>query len=331
MSDLWSSRTVLVTGAGGFLGSWLAKDLVGRGARVICLLHDGETGSKLERHGVAGDVVVERGDVVDADGVARLVAAHAPDTCFHLAAQAIVGDANRSPVPTFETNVRGTWNVLEACRLAASVERVVVASSDKAYGDQPVLPYTEELPLAGAYPYDASKACADAVARSYARTYGLPVAVTRMANLYGGGDVNASRIVPGTIRSILRGEAPVIRSDGTPVRDYLYVADAVDAYLTLAAHPVDTIRGEAFNFGTNAPVAVGELVDLILSLMGANGLEPRVLSATKLAGEIDRQYLDSGKARRVLGWSARTPLREGLERTVAWYREHPVADWLQIG
>jgi CDP-glucose 4,6-dehydratase len=226
-------------------------------------------------------------------------------------------------VPTFEANVRGTWNLLEACR-SARVERIVVASSDKAYGDQEALPYTEEQPLDAVFPYDASKACADIVARSYARTYGLPVAVSRMANVYGGGDHNLSRIVPGTIRSVLLGEDPVIRSDGTPLRDYLYVEDAVEAYVTLA-DSLPSTAGEAFNFGAGFPISALDLVRLILRLSDASGLEPRILSPTKLHGEIDRQYLDSAKAERMLGWRARTGLEEGLARTIAWYREHAAA------
>ena len=328
MNDGWADRTVFLTGGGGFVGSWLAKALVERGATLVCLLTDEERTSKLDLHGIADRVAVIRGSVVDFDCLTGAFEKYRPAACFHLAAQAIVGSANQSPVPTFETNVRGTWNVLEACRRSESVERVIVASSDKAYGDQPVLPYTEDLPLSGTYPYDASKACADIVAHSYALTYGMNVAVTRMANIYGGGDFNASRIVPGTIRSILLGEVPLIRSDGTPVRDYLHVSDAVAAYLLLGSQRPETLNGQAFNFGTNSPVSVRELVDLIIDAMGA-GVEPEILSPTKLHGEIDRQYLDSTKAREVLGWQARIPLRAGLEDTVTWYREHPVDHWLQ--
>ncbi|HEY4346548.1 MAG TPA: GDP-mannose 4,6-dehydratase, partial [Gaiellaceae bacterium] len=218
------------------------------------------------------------------------------------------------------SNIQGTWNLLEACRTTEGIARVVVASSDKAYGDQPVLPYTEETPLAAVYPYDASKACTDILARSYARTYGLPVAVTRMANIYGGGDRNASRIVPGTIASALVGESPVVRSDGSPVRDYLYVEDAVRGYLALAeALPNDQIQGEAFNFGSNSPIAVRELVELIIERVGT-AVEPDVRATAKLHGEIDRQYLDSSRAERILGWRPQVSLTEGLDRTIAWYR-----------
>lgn len=311
-------RRALVTGAGGFVGAWLARALLDRGVEVRCLVL--AESPNLSLLGLDGHAEIVRGDLVDSAAVER--AAAGVDACFHLAAQAIVGLANESPVPTFEANVRGTWTLLEACR-RAGVERVIVASSDKAYGDQEVLPYTEELPLNGLFPYDASKACADIVARSYARTYGLPVAISRMANIYGGGDHNVSRIVPGTVRSILLGEEPLVRSDGTPVRDYLYVEDAVDVYLTLAESLPATI-GEAFNFGLGKPVSALELVRLILDCAGSD-LGPRILGTTKLHGEIDRQYLDCAKAERVLGWRPQTPLREGLERTIAWYREHASA------
>ena len=315
----WNGRSVLVTGAGGFVGSWLTKALIERGATVACLLLSDESEGKLARHGVLDSVTVVRGDLVDLDCVTRAVADHAHDACFHLAAQAIVGVANASPLRTLETNIQGTWNVLEGCR-TANVERIVVASSDKAYGDQDVLPYTEDMPLAAVFPYDASKACADILARSYARTFGLPLAVTRMANIYGGADTNDSRIVPGTVLALLAGESPLIRSDGSPVRDYMYVDDAVAAFLALAERlPEPEIAGQAFNFGTNAPVSVLELVELIIESSGRTDIEPTVLSPTKLHGEIDRQYLDSSKARELLGWEARTPLREGIKRTIAWY------------
>ncbi len=315
----WTGRSVLVTGAGGFVGSWLTKALVERGANVDCVLLSEESEGKLARHGVLDRVTVVRADLVDLDHVTAAVADHGRDACFHLAAQAIVGVANASPLRTLETNIQGTWNVLEACR-TTNVERIVIASSDKAYGDQDVLPYTEEMPLAAVFPYDASKACADILARSYARTFGLPLAVTRMANIYGGADANDSRIVPGTVLALLAGESPLIRSDGSPVRDYMYVDDAVAAFLALAERlPGPDIAGEAFNFGTNAPVSVLELVELIIERSGRTDIRPTVLSPTKLHGEIDRQYLDSGKAHELLGWEARTPLREGIERTLAWY------------
>lgn len=315
----WKGRSVLVTGAGGFVGSWLTKALVERGAKVACLLLSDESEGKLARHGVLDRVTVVRADLVDLDRVTAAVADHARAACFHLAAQAIVGVANASPLRTLETNIQGTWNVLEACR-TTNVERIVIASSDKAYGDQDVLPYTEDMPLAAVFPYDASKACADILARSYARTYGLPLAVTRMANIYGGADANESRIVPGTVLALLAGESPLIRSDGSPVRDYMYVDDAVAAFLALGERlPAPDIAGEAFNFGTNAPVSVLELVELIIERSGRTDIRATVLSPTKLHGEIDRQYLDSGKARRLLGWEPRTTLRDGIDLTIAWY------------
>jgi len=321
----WKGRRVLVTGAGGFVGSWLAAALADRGANVVCLLLERDQGrpTNLERLGIADRVRVVWGDLVDLTLLQRLLAEHGTDSCFHLAAQAIVGTANESPLPTFEANVCGTWNLLEACRAAGHLERVVVASSDKAYGDQERLPYTEDLPLRAVFPYDVSKACADLIARSYARTYGLPVAVTRMANIYGGGDFNFSRIVPGTVRSVLLGEDPIVRSDGTPVRDYLYVEDAVEAYLLLGSRlPEEALAGEAFNFGTRSPVNVLELVDEIIGAAGRPDVQPRILGEGRLHGEIDRQFLDSSKAEAALGWRAATTLPQGLSRTVEWYRRH---------
>jgi CDP-glucose 4,6-dehydratase len=320
LSEFWSGRRVLVTGAGGFVGSWLARALVDGGADVTCILLDRDRHSSLETQQIADRVTACSGDLVDLEFVRRVFAESKVDSCFHLAAQPIVTEANDSPLPTFASNIQGTWNLLEACRTTEGIARVVVASSDKAYGDQPVLPYTEETPLAAVYPYDASKACTDILARSYARTYGLPVAVTRMANIYGGGDRNASRIVPGTIASALAGESPVVRSDGSPVRDYLYVEDAVRGYLALAeALPNDQIQGEAFNFGSNSPIAVRELVELIIERVGT-AVEPDVRATAKLHGEIDRQYLDSSRAERILGWRPQVSLTEGLDRTIAWYR-----------
>jgi CDP-glucose 4,6-dehydratase len=323
-TDAWNGRRVFVTGAGGFVGSWLAKALVERGAAVTCLLLDTEKETKLELHGIRGDVAVASGDLADPGCVAPLLQHGGFDSVFHLAAQAIVGLANESPLGTFESNIRGTWHLLEACRRTEGIERVVIASSDKAYGDQDLLPYTEDQPLNGLYPYDASKACTDILARTYARTYALPAAVTRMANIYGGCDTNLSRLVPGTIVSALRGEQPIVRSDGTPERDYLYVEDAVSGYLALAEHlPAEGVAGEAFNFGTNDPVSVLHLVEQVIAAIGAD-LRPRVMSTTKIHGEIDRQFLDSTKARTVLGWTPSTSLPDGLSRTVAWYRDHAV-------
>jgi CDP-glucose 4,6-dehydratase len=242
------------------------------------------------------------------------------DTVFHLAAQTIVPIANRSPLSTFETNIKGTWTVLEAARCSSKITRVLVASSDKAYGVHEELPYTEEAPLLGCYPYDVSKACAELIARTYAVTYDLPVAVTRCANLYGGGDLNWSRIFPGTIRSVIRGERPIVRSDGTMVRDYLYVQDAVNAYLMLAERLDEPeVSGEAFNFGMDNPKSVLEIVQTIIAVSDCPGIEPVVLG--EAPNEIQAQYLDSSKARRVLDWTPQHSLEEGLRETIQWYRE----------
>jgi CDP-glucose 4,6-dehydratase len=270
--------------------------------------------------GLSTRVNVVRGSVTDATLVGRVLAEYEIDTCFHLAAQAIVGIANRSPVSTFESNIHGTWSVLEACRMSKSIERVVVASSDKAYGAQPVLPYTEDMPLLGINPYDASKVCADLIARCYADAYKTPIAVARCANIYGGGDLNFSRLIPGTIRSALSGERPVVRSDGTPVRDYLYIEDAVRAYLALAEHlPDGTISGRAFNFGTDSPISVRNLVRRILDVCGSSDVEPDVRGAGPPAGEIACQYLNCDQARAALGWTAEISLEDGLRWTASWY------------
>ncbi|MGH2458526.1 MAG: GDP-mannose 4,6-dehydratase [Chloroflexota bacterium] len=319
----WANRSVLVTGAGGFVASWLCEALVDAGATVIGLVRDSPGEQLLKLHGMTDRVSLVRGSIVDYGLVERAINEYEVDTCFHLAAQALVGVANRSPLSTFETNVKGTWNVLEACRLAKTIAGVVVASSDKAYGDQPVLPYREDTPLHGRYPYDASKVCTDVLARCYAATYGLPIGVSRFANIYGGADFNWSRLVPGTIRSVLRGEAPVIRSDGTPERDYVYVADAVAGYLTLGERvSEDQVRGRAFNFGSNLPLSALSLVEQIITAAGSS-LRPRVLGRAR--GEIDRQFLDSTLAREILGWEPRIDLTQGLRQTIAWYTDHAPA------
>jgi len=316
----WRDRSVLVTGAGGFVASWLCEELVEAGANVVGIVRDSAGERLLRLHGIAERMSIVHGSIVDYALVERAINEYEVDTGFHLAAQALVGVANRSPLSTFESNIKGTWNLLEACRLSKTITRVVVASSDKAYGDQPVLPYREDTTLRGRYPYDASKVCTDVLARCYAATYDLPVAVTRCANIYGGGDFNWSRLVPGTIRSVLQGEAPVIRSDGSPERDYLYVTDAVEAYLTLAVHaPESSIRGNAFNFGSNRPVSALALVEQILRAADSP-LCPQILGRAK--GEIDRQYLDSTLAKQALGWVPRVDLAEGLRHTITWYANY---------
>lgn len=318
--SFWRGRQVLVTGGTGFVGSWLTAALVQAGAMVVVLVRDRPRQTLFDLLDLPGQVTTVSGAVEDLPLVERVLNEYEVEACFHLAAQAIVGAAGRSPLSTFETNVRGTWTLLEACRRVPGVARVVIASSDKAYGDQLTLPYTEETPLAGRFPYDASKACADLIARSYAATYGLPVTIARCANIYGGGDLNFSRLVPGTIRSVLLGEAPVIRSDGTPVRDYLYIDDAVQAYLALGKRAdAAGVRGEAFNFGTAEPVAVLALVKKIIEAAGVAGIEPRVVGTA--VHELSQQYLSSAKAEDLLGWRPLVPRSEGLCRSVSWYRD----------
>lgn len=314
----WQGRRVLVTGIGGFVGSQLAAALADAGATVVGILRDTRGDRRLEMFGLTGRVEIIHGSITDYHAVERAFNEYEVQSCFHLAAQAIVGVANRSPLSTFESNIRGTWTVLEAARHSSFLESMVFASTDKVYGDQPVLPYTEDAPLAAVYPYDASKLCAETLARSYAVTHDLPLAIVRCANIYGPGDLNWSRIVPGTIRSMLDGEAPVIRSDGTLERDYMYVSDAVSAYMTLATSVTrPDVRGEAFNFGWGRGYSVLEIVREILSHADAP-MEPKVLGQNH--GEIARQWLSSEKAERVLGWRPAVALDEGIERSVRWYR-----------
>jgi CDP-glucose 4,6-dehydratase len=319
-SSFWLDRPVFVTGCAGFLGSWLTISLVDAGANVIGLIRDRVPLSQLRRSGYLDSVTVVRGDVTDYELIERALNEYEVDTVLNLAGQTIVTIANRAPLSTFETNIKGTWTVLEAARRSPTVTRLVVASSDKAYGVHETLPYVEDAPLLGCHPYDVSKTCADLIARTYSTTFGLPVGVTRCANLYGGGDLNWNRIVPGTMRSLMRGESPVIRSDGTLQRDFLYVRDAVNAYLTLAEH-LDSheVRGEAFNFGMDKPASVSEMVEAIISVSDHPDMEPVVLGAAP--NEIPAQYMDSSKAHRVLGWQPQFSLEEGLRETFDWYRE----------
>ena len=322
--DFWRDRPTLVTGATGLVGGWLVKALAAAGADVVCLIRDGAPQSELARSGLGARVKIVGGDITDQALLERALGEYEVDTVIHLAAQTIVGIANRNPVSTFEANIRGTWCLLEACRRSPRVRGVVVASSDKAYGDQETLPYDEATPLEGRHPYDVSKSCADLLSLAYAKSYGLPVTVTRCGNFYGGGDLNWNRIVPGTIRSVLRGQRPVIRSDGSFVRDYFYVEDGALAYLLLAqALAQDSaqdpaVRGEAFNFSNELQVTVLELVGKILALMGSD-LAPDVRG--EAGNEIKHQYLSAAKARRVLDWAPLWTLDQGLERTVAWYRD----------
>lgn len=316
----WRDRPTLVTGATGLVGSWLIARLAEEGADIVCLVRDWVPQSELMRTRMIEKVKTVRGDVRDRELVERILAEYEVDTVFHLAAQTIVGIANRNPVSTFESNVQGTWNVLEACRRSPAVKTIVAASSDKAYGRHEVLPYTEEAALCGEHPYDVSKSCADLIAHTYAVTYGLPVAITRCGNFYGGGDLNWNRIVPGTIRFALRGEPPIIRSDGQFVRDYFYVEDGAAAYMLLAERLAEDagLRGQAFNFSNEQQITVLDLVSQILGGMGSP-LVPEIRN--EASNEIRLQSLSAERARRILGWSPLFPLEDGLRRTISWYRE----------
>jgi CDP-glucose 4,6-dehydratase len=321
LSSFWQDRPVFVTGATGLVGGWLVRRLLELGAEVVCLVRDWIPQSELVNSRLIEQVKVVRGDVRDQELLERTLGEYEIISVFHLAAQTTVGVANRNPVSTFDVNVRGTWTLLEACRRSPRVQQIVMASSDKAYGDQEVLPYDEKTPLQGRHPYDASKSCADLIGQTYARTYGLSVAITRCGNFYGGGDLNWNRIVPGTIRSILRGERPVIRSDGSYVRDYFYVEDGAAAYTLLieqlAARP--ELRGEAFNFSNELQITVLQLVEKILAAMSSN-LEPDVRN--EATNEIKSQYLDATKARKVLNWSPSFTLEAGLQSTIQWYKQY---------
>jgi CDP-glucose 4,6-dehydratase len=316
-----TGRSVLVTGGHGLLGSWLVRALLGAGERVVVIRRDEPAVSGLALMGLAERVDVVHGDICEEGLVARALNEYEVSDVFHLAAQTLVGTANRAPASTFETNVRGTWIVLEACRLHGA-ERVIVASSDKAYGRHDELPYRESFALTPTYPYDVSKAAADLIARSYWHTFGLPVAVTRFANLYGGGDTNRSRLVPEAVCAALAGRPPVVRSDGSPERDFLYVEDAVAAYLSIReALGRGEGGGEAFNAGGGAPHSVADVVSLICRLAGSD-VKPEIRGAGVPAGEIDRQYVDSSKLRKLTGWKPAVGLEDGLSRTIDWYRAH---------
>ncbi len=318
--SFWNRRNVFVTGATGLLGSWMTEELLRRGANVTCLIRDWVPESRLVDSGALAQINAVRGELEDYSLLARALNEYEIDSVFHLGAQTIVGTALRAPLSTFEANIRGTWNLMEACRVNSKIERVVVASSDKAYGEQEQLPYTEDEALNSKYPYDVSKACSEFIAQSYFHTYQTPVAITRCGNLYGGGDLNFNRLIPGTIRSALRNEAPIIRSDGKFIRDYFFVRDAVDAYLTLAERLPDAqFNGEAFNFSTETPLSVLELVDEILKLTGKTQLTPKVMN--EASREIPKQYLSCEKARRMLGWQSKFTLDEGLRETIEWYQK----------
>lgn len=318
-SKAWYQRRVLVTGCTGLLGGWLTDCLVRKGADVIGLVRDRIPGSNFYRMGLADRVMTVEGPLEDYDLLERVLNEYEIEAVFHLAAQTVVGIANDNPRSTFSSNITGTWNVLEAARRARRVKAIVLASSDKAYGTQAELPYREDAPLIGRHPYDVSKSCADLLAQMYWDTYGLSVAITRCGNFYGGGDLNFNRIVPGTIRSLINGERPMVRSDGTYVRDYFYIKDAVIAYVMLGeALLAGRIRGEAFNFSNELQVTVLDLVTLISRLMGQSDLKPMVLN--EASHEIPHQYLSAEKARTQLGWKPQYTLEQGLQETIAWYR-----------
>jgi len=317
----WKGRSVLVTGITGFVGSSLAARLVKRGARVVGIAkREPFRDSHFRQLGLEKRVLLVRSRLENFRLVRDTVHRHAVEVVYHLGAQALVGAAYQAPLPTFKTNIEGTWNVLEACRGQRRIRAVLIASSDKAYGAHKTLPYREEFPLQPRYPYDVSKACMDLLARSYFFTYGLPVVVTRFSNIYGPGDLNFSRIVPDVIRGALQGKNPILRSNGTPERDYLYIEDVVDLYLLLAEQ-IQKTQGEAFNAGHNRPVSVRRLAETILRLAGRPDLKPRITGRGTPHGEIDRQWLDGGKVRRLLGWSPKISLEEGLRRTLPWYRD----------
>ena len=315
----WRDRPTFVTGGTGLVGNWLVRRLVEAGADVVCLMRDWVPQSELVRSGLIEQVKVVRGDIRDREILERTLGEYEIDTVIHLAAQTIVTIANRNPISTFESNIAGTWNLLEASRRSPKVKQIVVASSDKAYGDQDKLPYNENTPLQGQHPYDVSKSCADLIAHTYAVSYGLPVAITRCGNFYGGGDLNWNRIIPGTIRSVLRGQSPIIRSDGKYIRDYFYVEDGAAAYMLLAEQLAARLelKGQAFNFSNEIQVTVSQIVAKILTLMDST-LEPELRN--EVSNEIRHQYLSAEKARQMLGWSPLFTLDQALVNTIEWYR-----------
>lgn len=317
----WSDKRVLVTGASGMVGSWLTRWLAESGAYTVAFIADTDPQSELLRSGTINKVNVVNGRLENYDDIERAINNHEVDSIFHLGAQPIVGAADRAPRHTFESNIQGTWNLLDACRtLTPLVKRIVVASSDKAYGTQPVLPYTEDMSMNGDHPYEVSKSCTDLISTTYARTYGTPVTIARCGNIYGGGDLNWNRIVPGTFRSLLRGEQPILRSDGTFIRDYLHVDDIVSAYLSLGEQTdKPEFAGQGFNFSDESPLTVMQIFSAICEAAGQPNVKPNILNAA--SSEIKDQYLDSTKAHEILGWKASVSLQDGLKKSFTWYNE----------
>lgn len=322
MAGYFNGKKVFITGASGFIGSWLTKSLLDKNAELVCLLRDSDPNSMFFTDGLDKKVTIVHSSLEEFRSIERAINEYEPEVAIHLGAQAIVGIANKSPVGTFDSNIMGTWNLLEACRLhQKTIKSIVVASSDKAYGEQKVLPYTEESPLLADNPYDVSKACADMLARSYAKTYGMPITISRCGNFFGGADQNFSRLVPGTIKSAYYNEAPVIRSDGRYIRDYIYVKDAVAAYEILAEKTEGgKLNGEAFNFSNEVKLSVLELTSLILKKMGKQKLKPIIKN--EASNEITAQHLSAKKAREMLGWKHKWGIEDGLDETIQWYSDY---------
>lgn len=319
VKQFWHKRRVLITGGSGFIGSWLTLSLLEYGAEVVLLIKGNIKNPLLTAKVLKEVKAIVRADITDFSKTKKIFEEHRVDTCFHLAGQPIVSIANESPLPTFESNIKGTWNILESAR-QTQVKRLIIASADKAYGDQKKLPYTEDMPLSAVHPYGASKICVELLGRTYLNTYGLPVAIVRASNTYGGGDLNLTRIIPDAINSVLNNKNPIIRGDGSSLRDFVYIADIVNAYLTLAESLYkDNVKGEFFNFGSSRPVSILNLVKMIIKISGRNGLKPVVLGKASPRNEISRQYSSNKKASRVLGWYPRYDLEKGLKLTINWY------------
>jgi len=322
MADFWFGKRVLITGGTGFIGSWLVKSLIKNGSKVTLLvrdLHPNVFFSLKQNQLFPKNIVI--GDLSNYDLVTRIFNEYEIEACFHLAAQAIVGVANQSPLSTFTSNIKGTWNLLEAARNSKTLDRMIVASSDKAYGEPIEVPIPESHPLLASHPYDASKACEEILAKTYYHSYGLPIAISRCSNIYGGGDLNFSRIIPDIIRSILLDKQPIIRSDGKSIREYLYISDVISGYLSLGKNlSQKNVKGEAFNFGASNPISVIELVNKLLRITEKNNLKPKIMNKT--SNEIKIQYLSSKKAKNILNWYPKTSLDDGLKQTFEWYRDN---------